>query len=179
MHPDNIGQQFPNYSGTEGVGERWSTHALSERPRQDTADEPGSKWDRYTALVPVDKIAHFAEYDRTRHDAFGHSTQTIHNISNELKEGGPQAIREPLWMKYDHKNKWGVLVEGNHRLAAAIKAGVTHLPVAITTGADLSTHKRSRVGSSLNIDNRIVEKHTGYMPSDVHPGNFKEFEGHR
>jgi ParB-like chromosome segregation protein Spo0J len=81
-------------------------------------------------------------------------------------------------MKYDHKTKWGVLVEGNHRLAAALKAGVTHLPVAVTTGADLSDRKRKLVGAPLHIDNRIVEK-GGWMPSDVHPGNFKQFEGSR
>ena len=176
MHPDNIGQQFPQYHGTEGVGDRWSTHALSER--KDTSEEPGSRWDRYTALVPINKIAKFAEYDRTR-QGLGHSAQTIHDISNDLKEGGPNAIREPLWMKYDHQNKWGVLVEGNHRLAAAMKAGVTHLPVALTAGADLGHHKARYIGSSLHLDNRLVEKNSGYMPSDVHPGNFQEFEGLR
>jgi hypothetical protein len=177
MHPDNIGAQFPSYEG-EGKADigSWRNHALGERTDR-PADEPGAQWDRHTALVPISSLAHFSEYDRTR-QGLGHSAQTIDSIAGELREGGPQAIREPLWIKYDHKNKWGVLVEGNHRLAAAIKAGVTHLPVAITTGADLGDRKKALVGAPLHIDNRIVE-HSGWMPSDVHPGNFKQFEGAR
>lgn len=177
MHPDNVGQQFPQYDG-EGKASigGWTTHALGER--HGDIDEPGRKWDRYTALVPVEKLAKFAEYDRTR-QSMGHSAQTIDSIASDLRAGGHDAIREPLWMKYDHKNNWGVLVEGNHRLAAAIKAGVTHLPVAITTGANLGEHKKTNIGSDLHVDNRIVEKETGYMPSTVHPGNFKQFEGAR
>lgn len=172
--------QFPDYESTEGAAGRggWRQHAISEQTGR--TNEPGTKWDRYTALVPVHQLKSYAEYDRTGSSAHagGRSAETINKIAADLHEGGHDAIREPLWMKYDHKEHWGTLVEGNHRLAAAIKAGVTHLPVAVTTGANLSERKNKGVGAPLHIDNRLVEQ-GGYMPSDVHPGNFKQFEGSR
>lgn len=179
MHPDNIGKQFPDYSLGEGkatIGSGWREHALGER--QHIEDEPGTKWDRYTALVPIHHLLPYAEYDRTGSAGHLDSDKRIDSIAADLRQGGPNAIRNPLWMKYDHQNRWGTIVEGNHRLAAAVKAGVTHLPVAVTTGANLSTNKQSGVGAPLHIDNRIVDT-SGYMPSDVHPGNFKQFEGFR
>ena len=171
----------PDYDSATGLADigEWGQHAIGEQSNRDRSENPGLKWDRYTAVVPVDIISRFAEFDRTKEEqAQSTSKETIDSIAKDLEEGGTEAIREPLWIKYDHKNKWGVLVEGNHRLAAALKAGVSDLPIVVTTGADLSSNKQKGVGAELNIDNRIVET-GGYMPSDVHPGNFKQFEGYR
>lgn len=177
---ENKGQGAPNYEGTDGVAlpGKWREHAIGEDDTRTRKDNPGLKWDRYTAVVPVSEVSKFAEFDRNTQEKFSDSKDIIDSIAEELREGGVEALKDALWIKYDPKNKWGVLVEGNHRLAAAVKAGITEIPVSITTGADLADNKNKNIGSRLDIDNRIVET-TGYMPSDVHPGNFKQFEGYR
>lgn len=170
----------PNYEGIDGVAPpgKWREHAIGEDETRTRKDNPGLKWDRYTAVVPISELSKFAEFDRNTQEKSSDSKDIIDSIAEELREGGVEALRDALWIKYDPENKWGVLVEGNHRLAAAIKAGITEIPVSITTGADLADNKNKNIGSRLDIDNRIVET-TGYMPSDVHPGNFKQFEGYR
>lgn len=179
MKPENVGQQFPKYSGEPlaEVGSGWRTHALGERQNRPEG-EPGAKWDRYTALVPVSHLAGFMEYDRAGKQPTTGSSRTIDSLTKEMSQKGSDAIREPLQISYDHRENWGVLVEGNHRLAAAMKAGVTHLPAVITRGADHRDNKRNQIGAPLNVDMRIVDK-SGYMPSTIHPGNFKQFEGYR
>jgi hypothetical protein len=120
----------------------------------------------------------YREYDRAGDERQNTSAQRIDSIAKDLREGGVNALREPLEIQYDHKMDWGVLVEGNHRLAAAQKAGITHLPVAITRGGDHWDKMKNRIGAPLNVDRRIVDK-SGYMPATIHPGNFQQFEGAR
>ncbi len=175
--------QGPEYFGKEGLAElgRWDIHALGERAAGANANEPGAQWNRYTALVPVDTLLKYREYDRTnKKQAYTDSESNIESIANDLRKGGPQAVREVLHLSYDHDNKWAYLGEGNHRLAAAVRAGVTHVPVMVWRHSDLSHLKEQGVGSPLHLDNRVVEKgRGGYFPQTIHPGNFMEFQGAR
>lgn len=177
---ENKDQSGPNYEGTEGVASpgSWREYAIGEDETRTREGNPGLNWDRYTAVVPISEVSKFAEFDRNTQEKSSDSRDIIESIAEDLREGGVEALKNALWIKYDPENKWGVLVEGNHRLAAAIKAGITEIPVTITTGASLVDNRSKNIGSRLDIDNRIVET-TGYMPSDVHPGNFKQFEGYR
>lgn len=174
--------QGPEYFGKEGLAEpgRWHIHALGERAEGENANEPGAQWGKWTALVPVQTLLNYREYDRTTpKQAYPDSESNIESIANDLRTGGPQALKEVLHISYDHDNKWAYLGEGNHRLAAAIRAGVTHLPVMVHRKSDLSHLKEQGVGAPLHLDNRLVEKGRGYFPSVIHPGNFMEFQGAR
>ena len=184
MDAANLGQQFkstPTYSGPglarpETGG--WAAHAIGDN-NTFKGDEPGLQWGRYTALVPVHQLLKFREYDRTGAMANNWSKDTINSIANDVASKGPQGLNESVHLNYDHDNKWGVLVEGNHRIAAAVKAGVTHIPVTIHARGELGDYKDKSVGAPLHMDTRLREEHFGFHPSIVHPGNFQEFEGAR
>jgi len=156
----------------------WMKHAIGDNGSI-TGEEPGAKWNRFTALVPVHQLAHYQEFNRAGSDGFSSSKKTIEDITNDLVSKGVNGIREPLHITYDHDAKWGVLVEGNHRLAAALRAGVSHLPVIIHGRADHWANKKNGIGHPLHMDTRLHEIDTGYHPSVIHPGNFQEFEGSR
>lgn len=167
----------PVYEGTglaDTVG-GWRAHAISENGSL-KGDEPGTTYNRYTAMVPVSTLAKFREYDRSGRDANAGSPATVSKIAQDLANGGK--INEPISLAYDHSAGWGVIAEGNHRLAAAIQAGVSHVPVTVQRGDYAAMAKRSGKGSPLHIDRRIVEQY-GYFPSMIHPGNFMEFAGAR
>lgn len=172
------GPVYTGNTGVAGIG-GWGTHSIAHNGSL-TGSEPGMKWDRYTAMVPVSTLSKYMDFDRAGSDSHGStSIDTINSIAEELRKGGADAIREPLIISYDHNLKWGYLGEGNHRLAAAIQAGVTHLPVTVHTRAYGERKKRERRGARLHMDNRLHEEQTDYWPANVHPGNFLEFEGAR
>lgn len=175
--------QFPQYEGSEGKAEKvggWTTHALSERPEEQRKGEPGSQYGRGVAMVPVQQVAKYREYNRSGQHSHGdYSQKTISGIADDLRKGGPTAMREPIWIDYDHEKKWGYISEGNHRVDAAIQAGVSHVPVRIGRSSSVESRRKKGIGAPLHMDNRLVEERSGYFPSEIHPGNFQEFEGHR
>ena len=179
-----IGKQFasvPTYTGPglathENGG--WSTHAIADNGSL-KGNEPGYKWGRYAALVPVAHLMRYKEYDRAGAQGYSNSKENINNIANDLSTHGIGGLREPVHLNYDHDRKWGVLVEGNHRLAAALQAGVSHIPVIVHARADLFKDKHNGVGAPLHMDTRLHEEAYDYHPSIVHPGNFQEFESAR
>jgi len=175
------GTNKPVYSGPGLAGRgsnNWRTHAIADNGSL-KGDEPGAKWGHYAALVPVHQLLKYQEFDRTGSQGFSASKKTIDGIANDLSAGGIGGLREPLHITYDHDRKWGVLVEGNHRLAAAIQAGVSHLPVIIHGRGEHFANKQNGVGAPLHMDTRLHEEDTEYHPSVIHPGNFKEFESAR
>lgn len=180
------GADRPVYNG-DGLadprkGARWRTHALTEREQtEDVKSEPGAAWGNNVALIPVHQIARYREFDREGRHGHDDSTENIANITEDLKKGGVAALREPVTLLYNHKEKWGYLGEGHHRVAAAIKAGLTHIPVQIGRGwGDVKDNKQMGRGAPLHLDNRVVEPgNGGYYPAYMHPGNFQEFEGAR
>lgn len=181
----NLSRQLPQYEGTQGSAANLSEalqYALTERNTPEAAQEPGAHWSKFAALIPVSQLVKYREFDRNTTPKYSHedSQKTIESLTNELKAGGVHALRSPLNMTYDHKNHWAYLGEGNHRLVAAIRAGITHLPVHISKEGYgmFDDRKAQRVGAPLHLDNRLVEK-GGYMPARLHPGNFMEFANHR
>lgn len=166
--------------GLAGYGQdyNWSKHALTERPHEERKHEPGYSYGKDVAMVPTSQIARFREYNRGGSQGFSNSKENIEGIKKDLEIGGPKAMKEPIWVDYDHEHKWGYVSEGNHRIEAAIQAGVSHVPVRMIRGSGVERRKKSGIGAPLHLDNRIVEN-TGYMPGQLHPGNFQEFEGNR
>jgi hypothetical protein len=70
--------------------------------------------------LPIDVVHHYREFDRP-YDA---NTRMLERII------GDQGIRQPLRISTDGTH--ALLHEGNHRLHAARRLGLTHLPVQVT-----------------------------------------------
>jgi hypothetical protein len=179
-------RQFPQYEGTEGVAghgpgqEGWNKYSLAHGYGR-TDDDPGNHWGRPdVALVPIHSLLKYREVDREGQHAFDHSPRNIDAITQDLKEGGVKAMREPLYLLYDHDSHWAYLGEGHHRLIAAQRAGLTHVPLRVLRGhGDARANMLEGKGAPMHLDNRLVEKSSGYIPGMLHPGNFQEFEGAR
>jgi hypothetical protein len=182
------GTDRPVYSGPGlagyGTGLNWETHALASslnaRNNDEVRKEPGQKWGFDVALVPVHQLKRYREFDRLGRDARSDSDENISAITADLKRGGVEAMRQPLHLEYNHEKNWAYLGEGHHRLEAAIRAGISHIPLRVLRQSfdDMESRKKAGQGAPLNLDRRLVEK-DGYYPSNLHPGNFQEFEGAR
>ena len=124
------------------------------------------------AMLPIEEVEKFVVLDREGKDNIGNSKETIAKIQRELEDGG--SIREPLYIDYDSESNWGVLSEGHHRLAAARKAGLTHVPVRMyrAYGRNASD-KRSGLGSELTFTPGVDQ--FGWEPQSAHASFFDQF----
>lgn len=110
---------------------------------RNNSDFQGGRWGTGVSMIPVEQLAKYREFDRKANGFPGYSDKKISGIADELRAGGVDALREPLVMNYNHQVGWAHLSEGNHRLAAAIEAGVEHLPVKFeSAGADIVSGAR-------------------------------------
>ena len=122
-------------------------------------------------MVPVHVLRRFMEFDRTApEESQGeHSTSAISGMVSDIQSG--KGITEPLMVEYDDKAKWGWLGEGNHRLAAAIQAGLTHVPVRVYGRSSAFDRPERGVGAPLHLS---TDFGNSYVPPSVHPHHFKE-----
>jgi hypothetical protein len=121
------------------------------------------------ALVKTDFVKKFMEFDRTArgYDIPGYSTETIAKISTDLKSG--KGFTDPLILDYwvdKNGNLLLNLTEGNHRLAAAIDAGINEVPIKILKGYQSQISKGKPAGKSV-----IKPDFSGYIPGNVNPKN--------
>lgn len=178
------GADKPDYSdrGEAGIATpmSWRTVSLAEHGTERNSNDPGLKWGSDVALVPVHQLLGYRALDRRGIHNRGDSTENISAIANDLKAKGVEGMKSPLYLLYNHEQKWAYLGEGHHRLEAAVQAGISHVPVHIlrASSGEISEQKSRGLGAPLHLDNRVVEI-GGYMPSYMHPGNFQEFEGAR
>jgi hypothetical protein len=139
---------------------------------------PGDVHKSITAMLPIEQVKKYREVDREGKDAYGDiSKKNISNIVNDIQQGG--VIKEPLILEHNTKTQWGYLGEGHHRLAAAEKAGLTHVPVTIYSGSsDMASRKSSGIGAPLTLMNpkQWDPNDRGYQPKELHPGHFKEMQ---
>jgi hypothetical protein len=137
---------------------------------------PGDVHKSITAMLPIEQVKRYRELDREGKDSYGDiSKKTINNIANDIQKGG--VIKEPLILEHNTKTQWGYLGEGHHRLAAAEKAGLTHVPVTVYSGSsDMASRKSSGIGARLTLMNpkQWDPNDRGYQPKELHPDHFKE-----
>jgi hypothetical protein len=87
-----------------------------------------SSYAKYTELVPVGELVRYREYDR-KDPTYWRSQDDkdyLTNLASDIKENG---VKEPLILSYSVTTNTAMLTEGNHRLAAAIEAGIDEVPV--------------------------------------------------
>jgi hypothetical protein len=142
---------------------------------------PGDESRSVVGMVSVSALKPLMEFDRSGRHADSNSAERISEIAQDIHSG--KGITNPLMIAYDHKNKWGYIGEGNHRLAAAISAGATHVPVSVYRQSDLGNYKKRGVGSHLAMTTNFTdpgshEERTGqeYVPTNIHPQHFKQMQ---
>lgn len=121
-------------------------------------------------LVKTDFVKKFIEFDRTGAAAQPTSAETIAKITDDLKSG--KGFTDPLILAYSVDNKGNLslkLTEGNHRIQAALNAGVDSVPVKIVRAfADEANLKSTGVASKIKPDR------TGYLPGNPSPRDLLE-----
>jgi hypothetical protein len=122
-------------------------------------------------MVPTSVMKRFREFDRTNtSESTGErSAGVIEGIKNDIANGG--GIHEPIVLDYNHETGMGHISEGNHRLAAAMAANVSHVPVRVYRG-----NRTGKNEAPLTLTNDFGDKH-GYVPSQMHPHHFAELKG--
>jgi len=118
------------------------------------------------SLVKTDFVKKFLEYDRTLPtENFPSSAKTIANITEDLKEG--KGFTNPLILAYDIDKDGNLLlklIEGNHRVQAALKAGIDDIPVRIVSNSGgISKFKLAGEKSKIQPDER------NYIPGSPNP----------
>lgn len=140
---------------------------------------PGDESRSITKMLPISLVKKYVEYDRAGKDSQGsHSEQRINDITNELKSGG--VIQEPLMLEHSTKHQWGYLGEGHHRLLAAERAGLTHVPVFIysSEGRKVESNKEQGIGAPLTLTTSFGNfPGDRYQPKEIHPDHFQELRG--
>lgn len=96
--------------------------------------------------------------------------RTVDDIAKDLEDG--IGFKEPIVVVLDTKTGKAFVTEGNHRLAAARKAGVEYVPIRIVNSQDSegNAYKLSSVGkyvASRDKLNKIDEKQDTIMPSEI------------
>ena len=123
------------------------------------------------ALVKTDYIKKFIEFDRAGSQATpDYSAKTIANITDDLKSG--KGFTDPLILDYYVSDSGELLLklgEGNHRLQAALKAGLDSVPVAIVKGSP-----NTRNLKFTGITSKIIPDKIGYIPGNPNPRELLE-----
>jgi hypothetical protein len=121
-------------------------------------------------LVKTDFVKDFIEFDRTGAAAQPTSAETIAKITDDLKSG--KGFTDPLILAYsvDDKGRLSLkLTEGNHRIQAALNAGLDSIPVKIVRAfADEANLKSTGAISKIKPDR------TGYLPGNPNPRDLLE-----
>lgn len=133
-----------------------------------TQDFQGGKTS--AGMVPLSVVGRYQEFDREKENP-----ERITRLAKDIAENG---IRTPLELRYDHERGWGTLVEGNHRLAAARRLGLTHVPVVVTSGMGHSD------GAPLTLRENMAVTPPAWMTHrqfpyfrQAHPSAFQELAG--
>lgn len=110
-------------SRTAAFGDGASAHTVDHL---DTERFKGHGYEDKIEFVPVDRLLKHREYDRETQPREG--PEHLDHITASVAEHG---VKAPLIMLYGQKDRRAYLGEGNHRLAAAKRLGITHLPVRV------------------------------------------------
>lgn len=142
-------------SRISAFGEAASAHTVDHL---DTTRFKGHGYEDEIEFVPTETLLRHREYDRESEPREGPGH--LDRITASIAEKGVQA---PLIMTYGQHDRRAYIGEGNHRLAAAKRLGISHLPVRVY-----------RVG---NTDGRGAEvpgvepNEHGYVRGDMKPSD--------
>lgn len=109
-------------------------------------------------LVPIRQIEKFAEFDREKQNKWGKKDNSIDVLEEEIKQEG---IRTPIQLEigYESGNYYGLITEGNTRIAVAKRLGLEYIPVRVV--------KRSRKWEGTIYNDRKKEIDVGSMEHNM------------
>lgn len=139
------------------------------------AERAGGVEGSVVGMVPTHVLDRYKEWDRTDEANHPGSAEKIAALREDLRSG--TGIREPLDLHYNPRERWAVLGEGNHRLAAAKAEGVPEVPVRVTRHMGVSPdsvrdtywEKRGRQAGAPATHKPEAEYSPGYLSSSLHP----------
>lgn len=142
---------------------------------KDIQDQPAAMSHPMAEMMPIEAIKGFRHKDiyDPEESTYGDRTDSVLDELGKHIKGGK--LSNPLILDYDHDNKWGVLSEGHHRLAAAERAGVTHLPVRVNRSykGGLVYNKKRGEGSAMTIrPERMIGLWKEHVPAEATPSSF-------
>jgi len=123
--------EAPNFVGAGMRGGRWQQPATGSWSSNPTAE-----------LLPTEYVARFAEFDR---GASPLGTD-VDAMARDLFVNG---FNDPLILEVDSAGR-ALLTEGNHRIAAAQRAGISAVPVRVVTSSRGALGERGAAVSALS-----------------------------
>lgn len=125
-------------------------------------DDSGSGYFDKAELVPISELIKFREFDRRKSFKWNeeYSTNAIEQAKREFLEKG---ITDILIINYSQSDKKVLLVEGNHRLIAAMELGLKYLPARVYRSKSPINNKNAMKVSGY------PEDRYGYVPGDLKP----------
>lgn len=121
----------------------------------------------YVEQVDVNFLKKFIEFDRTKPEFNkAGSLDTISKIVDDLKAG--KGFTDPLLLDYwvDANGKLMLnLTEGNHRIQAALEAGLDSVPVRVLKGYE----SRLDQAKTTEFASKILPDESGYLPGTLAP----------
>lgn len=125
-------------------------------PTLNVSDRGGQMRDyaRYTEMVPISWL------EQLEGNELRYGGDRLRALSEDIATRG---IANPLILSVGKENSSAILGEGNHRLAAARMAGMTHVPARVSVGDE--------VGSSFAGRSDLVPLAGKYFPSQAKPSD--------
>jgi len=116
-------------------------------------------------LVPVTELIKFREFNRRKHPKWDKedSDETINNLKHEFITNG---ITTPLIIDYNQYDNRILLVEGCHRLNAAIELGIKYLPCRVIRIK--KDFPKEILHKTMKVPGIKPDKY-GYVPADLYP----------
>lgn len=125
-------------------------------PTLNVSDRGGQMrdYERYTEMVPISWL------EQLEGNELRYGGDRLRALSEDISTRG---IANPLILSVGKENSSAILGEGNHRLAAARMAGMTHVPARVSVGDE--------VGSSFAGRSDLVPLAGKYFPSQAKPSD--------
>lgn len=128
-------------------------------------------------MVPVSALIPLRQHNGVQPGFEYHDQPIIDSIAADIRSG--KGITNPIQVFHDHETSTGTIGEGNHRLAAAVQEGITHVPVRVhgRYGAKRAQFMRGE-GQAGDLVRETTWKGglgENYDPPDMHPHHFPAF----
>lgn len=136
-------------------GEGASGHTVDHL---DTSRFKGHGYEDKIEFVPTHVLDKHKEYDREVDPRFEGDHAHLDEVTKDIAEHG---VTSPLIMTYGQKDRRAYIGEGNHRLAAAKRLGITHLPVRVYRASHTD-------GRGAPVPGVTPNEH-GYVKGDMKP----------
>lgn len=109
--------------------------------------------------VPIEHLERIREWNRETTPKWGPHDTTLHELTEDIRQHG---VKSPVIITYGKRDRRALLGEGNTRLAAARRLGMTHLPARVNRVSTLPE------GHPVPGHDPGLESH-GYIPADLKP----------